>query len=83
LKKGADLNWDFLQRYDESWIWRRADRHHVTESARNFAALDECVADAACHGYVASGESTKGGPSRGRAQAARRAASLVSERQKS
>jgi hypothetical protein len=46
------LNWDFLQRYDESWIWRCADRHQVTESARNFAALEECVADAVHHGYV-------------------------------
>jgi hypothetical protein len=45
--------WDFLQRYDESWIWRREDRHEITESSRNFAALDECVADAARHGYVA------------------------------
>ena len=45
--------WDFLQRYDESWIWRCADRHEVTESSRNFAALDECVADAARHGYTA------------------------------
>jgi len=46
------LIWDFLQRYDESWIWRCADRHHVTESARNFAGRDECVADAVRHGYV-------------------------------
>jgi hypothetical protein len=46
------LNWDFLQRYDESWIWRCADRHQVTESTRNFAALEECIADAARHGYV-------------------------------
>jgi hypothetical protein len=44
--------WDFLQRYDESWIWRCADRHEVTESSRNFAARDECVADAARHGYI-------------------------------
>jgi hypothetical protein len=49
------LNWDFLQRYDESWIWRCADRHQVTESARNFAALDECIADAVHHGYVPAG----------------------------
>jgi len=48
------LNWDFLQRYDESWIWRCADRHQVTESKRNFAALDECIADAVHHGYVAA-----------------------------
>ena len=38
--------WDFLQRYDESWIWRRTERHEVTESSRNFAARDECIADA-------------------------------------
>jgi hypothetical protein len=44
--------WDFLQRYDESWIWRRTERHEVTESNRNFAALDECVADATLHGYT-------------------------------
>ena len=43
--------WDFLQRYDDSWIWRCADRHEITESSRNFAALDECVADAVLHGY--------------------------------
>ena len=49
------MGWDFLQRYDESWIWRCADRHEVTESARNFAALDECIADAMRHGYVKSG----------------------------
>jgi hypothetical protein len=49
------LTWDFLQRYDESWIWRCADRHDVTESARNFAALDECIADAVRHGYIAIG----------------------------
>ena len=41
--------WDFLQRYDDSWIWRREDRHHVTESSRNFAALEECIDDAARH----------------------------------
>jgi hypothetical protein len=46
--------WDFLQRYDDSWIWRREDRHDVTESTRNFAALEECIDDAARHGYVAS-----------------------------
>ena len=45
--------WDFLQRYDDSWIWRREDRHEVTESSRNFAGLDECIADAARHGYTA------------------------------
>ena len=44
--------WDFLQRYDESWIWRCADRHEVMESTRNFAALEECIEDAARHGYV-------------------------------
>jgi hypothetical protein len=46
--------WDFFQRYDESWIWRCADRHAVTESSRNFAALEECIADAARHGYAAA-----------------------------
>jgi len=61
------LVWDFLQRYDESWIWRRADRHQVTESTRNFAALEECVADAVRHGYVAPGSAP-----RGRATQARR-----------
>jgi hypothetical protein len=45
--------WDFLQRYDESWIWRRADGHKVTESSRNFAAREECVQDAVRHGYIA------------------------------
>jgi hypothetical protein len=44
--------WDFLQRYDDSWIWRREDRHDVTESSRNFAALEECIDDAARHGYT-------------------------------
>lgn len=43
--------WDFLQRYDDSWIWRCVDHHEVTESNRNFAARDECVADAVHHGY--------------------------------
>ena len=51
--------WDFLQRYDESWIWRRADRHQVTESARNFAVLEECVADAIRHGYRAPNAKAK------------------------
>jgi hypothetical protein len=46
--------WDFLQRYDESWIWRRENRHDVIESSRNFAALEECIDDAARHGYTAS-----------------------------
>jgi len=53
------LIWDFLQRYDESWIWRCADRHQVSESTRNFAALEECVEDAARHGYVATSASTR------------------------
>jgi hypothetical protein len=53
-KRGHQLIWDFLQRYDDSWIWRCADRHHVSESTRNFAALEECVEDAARHGYVAA-----------------------------
>jgi hypothetical protein len=57
----TQLTWDFLQRYDESWIWRCADRHEVTESARNFAALDECIADAVRHGYIASAERTRSG----------------------
>ena len=51
--------WDFLQRYDESWIWRRADGNQVTESARNFAVLDECVADASQHGYRAPNTKAK------------------------
>lgn len=50
------MTWDFLQRYDESWIWRRVDRREVTESTRNFAALEECMDDAARHGYLRSGE---------------------------
>jgi hypothetical protein len=53
------LTWDFLQRYDDSWIWRRADRHQVIESARNFAALDECIEDAARHGYIRNGGSAR------------------------
>ena len=52
--KGAAVIWDFLQRYDDSWIWRREDRHDVTESSRNFAALEECIADATRHGYTAT-----------------------------
>ena len=51
-QQGGHVIWDFLQRYDESWIWRREDRHDVTESSRNFAALDECIDDAASHGYT-------------------------------
>lgn len=47
------MSWDFMQRYDESWIWRRTEGREVTESNRNFAALDECIADAALHGYCA------------------------------
>ena len=46
------MSWDFLQRYDESWIWRHADRNTVTESSRNFANYAECLEDAARHGYV-------------------------------
>lgn len=46
------MSWDFLQRYDESWIWRRADRNAVTESSRNFAHYEECIEDAVRHGYV-------------------------------
>jgi hypothetical protein len=45
------VGWDFLQRYDESWIWRCAEGRTVRESTRNFAALEECVADAVRHGY--------------------------------
>jgi hypothetical protein len=52
--------WDFLQRYDESWIWRCTDRHTVTESRRNFAALGECIDDAATHGYASAGIRRKG-----------------------
>jgi hypothetical protein len=48
------MTWDFLQRYDESWIWRCSDRHVVTESSRNFAELEECLADATRHGYSAA-----------------------------
>jgi hypothetical protein len=51
--------WDFLQRYDESWIWRRTQRHEVTESSRNFAARDECIADATLHGYAAPQSKTE------------------------
>ena len=57
---GTRVIWDFLQRYDESWIWRCADRHHVTESKRNFAALEECIEDATRHGYTATRESARG-----------------------
>ena len=46
------MSWDFFQRYDESWIWRRADRNVVTESSRNFARYEECVEDATRHGYA-------------------------------
>ena len=53
------MNWDFLQRYDESWIWRRADRHRVTESTRNFAALEECIEDATRHGYAGAPPETR------------------------
>ena len=58
--------WDFLQRYDDSWIWRCNDRHTVSESSRNFAALEECVADAALHGYTAQGRGHEGGAKRSR-----------------
>ena len=46
--------WDFLQRYDDSWIWRCTDHHEVMESTRNFAGLEECIEDASRHGYVRS-----------------------------
>ena len=52
------MTWDFFQRYDESWIWRRVDRHEVTESKRNFAALEECMEDAARHGYTKAAKTT-------------------------
>ena len=60
--------WDFLQRYDESWIWRCADGREVTESTRNFSAREECVQDAARHGYVAfpSGPTRRAKIARGR-----------------
>ena len=58
-KGSTKLIWDFLQRYDDSWIWRCADRHHVTESTRNFAALEECIEDAARHGYVRTSPGTR------------------------
>ena len=59
LLAGGDnqMDWDFLQRYDESWIWRRVDRHDIMESTRNFAGLEECMEDAARHGYVRPGSS--------------------------
>jgi hypothetical protein len=51
--KGAGrVIWDFLQRYDESWIWRCTNGHEVAESSRNFAGREECVADATQHGYT-------------------------------
>jgi len=46
------MTWDFLQRYDDSWIWRCTNRHQVMESTRNFAGLEECIEDASRHGYV-------------------------------
>jgi hypothetical protein len=58
------MTWDFLQRYDESWIWRCTDRHTVTESRRNFAALDECIDDAATHGYASTGSAKEAGTRR-------------------
>jgi hypothetical protein len=53
------VDWDFMQRYDESWIWRCANGYQVTESKRNFAALEECIADAVRHGYVAAPKSKR------------------------
>jgi hypothetical protein len=64
--------WDFLQRYDESWIWRRTERHEVTESTRNFAALEECIADAAVHGYTAPQNKTVRTVAAGSAERTRR-----------
>jgi hypothetical protein len=73
--------WDFLQRYDESWIWRRTERHDVTESTRNFAALDECVADAALHGYTApQGKGERTTDSRATARERRRRKTQASAR---
>jgi hypothetical protein len=60
--------WDFLQRYDDSWIWRCVDHHTVTESTRNFAALEECVQDAARHGYTTGERSQESAPRRPRAR---------------
>jgi len=60
--------WDFLQRYDDSWIWRCVDHHSVTESSRNFAALEECVADAARHGYITQESGPESGARRPRAK---------------
>jgi hypothetical protein len=54
------VTWDFLQRYDESWIWRCTDRHAVSESTRNFAALEECMADASRHGYATTAHAHAG-----------------------
>ena len=65
------MDWDFLQRYDESWIWRRVDRHDVKESTRNFAGLEECMEDAARHGYVRA-RATAARPSRVRAHDGKR-----------
>jgi hypothetical protein len=53
------VTWDFLQRYDDSWIWRHTDRHEVRESSRNFAALEECMADAKLHGYARTANAGK------------------------
>ena len=66
--------WDFLQRYDESWIWRCTDNYSVTESRRNFAALEECMADAARHGYASTTQTAqKKAPLRVRAGRSRKA----------
>lgn len=66
-RRGDVLTWDFLQRYDESWIWRCAEGHEARESSRNFAALDECMEDAVRHGYVPShARVTKAKPIRSR-----------------
>jgi hypothetical protein len=58
--------WDFLQRYDDSWIWRCVDHHTVSESSRNFAGLEECVADAALHGYTSEERGHESGARRSR-----------------
>ena len=65
------MNWDFLQRYDESWIWRCADRQEITESSRNFAALEECIADAVMHGYT-DGKTGRAARSRDKERMARK-----------
>jgi hypothetical protein len=53
----------------------------VTESTRNFAALDECVADAALHGYTApQGKGERTTDSRATARERRRRKTQASAR---